>query len=281
VLWAYRDIPEALARTVGFLVDGIRGGRMTHYAGPLEAGPLRDAVAERVNDVAALDDVLMIGAVAEQYVTRGRRLDVGATVALRASACSDALEAGFTGLRGVVDMMEIAVQQTYRSDLCELEHRLDRTTLGLPIATLCAIDGRAVDRAEIAKLASLHPVAKDGTTLVSITAGDRTDLVIAGEIGHLNHHQVEQAIDCALHGLRGDRERTITVDVAPLEFIDPRGLLLLDRRAGRAHKVLELHNCPLVVEKVLGILGIKRLRVASSARPVTSPDETVTGHATG
>jgi hypothetical protein len=98
------------------------------------------------------------------YQLAGEGVDAEASVARRVAASADALAAGHSGTRIIVDCTATARTSQQRDALARYEHLLDKQIIQQPIAALCAYDARALSLRAVAELACMHPYVSARTT---------------------------------------------------------------------------------------------------------------------
>src|ERR671910_2040770 len=110
------------------------------------------------------EDGIGVALVDEVYVFSGpdRVVNPMQSVAARVAATEDALAAGYTGLRAVVDATTLASTSAQRAAYAHYEYLLDQQSSLLPLGTICAYDTAALGSAAVAEMACLHPFASRG-----------------------------------------------------------------------------------------------------------------------
>ena len=157
----------------------------------------------------------------------------------RVAATEDALAAGYTGLRAVVDATALTGTVAQRVAYAHYEYLLDQQSSVLPLATICAYDVAQLGRAAVAEMACLHPLTSRGASAFRLYTDDGAAFTLAGEIDFSSAGQLADTLGRVLPLMSGSE---LVVDGRQLEFIDHRGLLVLDRCAGQRGIRLALYT---------------------------------------
>ena len=148
----------------------------------------------------------------------------------RVAATEDALAAGYTGLRAVVDATALTGTVVQRVAYAHYEYLLDQQSSVLPLATICAYDVAQLGSAAVAEMACLHPLTSRGASAFRLYTDDGAAFALAGEIDFSSAGQLADTLGRVLPLMSGPE---LVVDGRQLEFIDHRGLMVLDRCAGQ------------------------------------------------
>jgi hypothetical protein len=136
-----------------FLAEGAaRGERLLYIAGsprPATAARLRDHYGSRVITIASIADVYGESGIVDPAVQR----------ATFAAALSDALAAGFSGIRVAADNTPLVTDEDRLRAWIRWEHVADRFMADNPVTGLCAFDGQRVAVDRLRHLATLHPLS--------------------------------------------------------------------------------------------------------------------------
>ena len=139
-----------------------------------------------------------------------------------------------------------------------VEYLLDRQSSVLPLATICAYDVAQLGSAAVAEVACLHPLTSRGASPFRLYTDDAFAFALAGEIDVLSAGQLADTLGRVLPLMSGPE---LVVDGRELEFIDHRGLLVLDRCAGQRGVRLALRTPRVTVAQIAEAIGLRHLRV--------------------
>ena len=208
----------------------------------------------------SIEGAFRVATVDEVYAFSGagRVVDPDRSAAARAAATEDALAAGYTGLRAVVDATALAGTVGQRVAYAHYEYLLDRQSSVLPLATICAYDVAQLGSAAVAEMACLHPLTSRGASPFRLYTDDAFAFALAGEIDVLSAGQLADTLGRVLPLMSGPE---LVVDGRELEFIDHRGLLVLDRCAGQRGVRLALRTPRVTVAQIAEAIGLRHLRV--------------------
>ena len=262
--WGYADRAEFRTRAREYLAEGIAAGQRIEYLGSGSVDRLRAELAGPAGvDELLGHDNLRIASVHEVYKFIGATgvVDPVGSVAARAAATEDALAAGYTGLRAAVDATALARTDAQRAAYAHFEYLLDQRSSKLALATICAYDRTQLGHQAVAELVCLHRWIQRGCTPFRLYAQDGVDFALAGEIDMSCITQLETTLDRTLP-LWPDGE--LVVDGHGLEFIDHRGLLVLDRCAAKRGTRVVLQTERRVVARVAEAIGLEHVRVEGS-----------------
>jgi hypothetical protein len=161
------------------------------------------------------------------------------SLAARQEAIDQALAAGYTGLRTVVDATAAARTEALRDAAARLEYLGDRCLHTLPACSLCGYDLEVIGPTAVAELACMHPFISPGAAPFRLYAEDDADFGLAG------------TIDDAIAGdlFRATLARTdppvgneLMVDARRAELIGDRALEELDAHAARMGRTAVLRT---------------------------------------
>jgi hypothetical protein len=218
------------------------------------ARPRRQFNQDRIG-VALVDDV---------YVFSGpdRVVNPVQSVAARVAATEGALAAGYTGLRAVVDATTLAGTSAQRAAYAHYEYLLDQQSSTLSLGTICAYDTATLGGAAVAEMACLHPFTSRGASTFRLYAHDGAAFALAGEVDCSSVVQfadtLGRVLPLVLPLVPGPE---LVVDGRELEFIDHRGLLVLDRCAGQLGLRLAMQTHRQTAAHIAEALGLQHLRV--------------------
>jgi hypothetical protein len=262
--WGYTDRAEFRTSAREYLADGIAAGHRLEYVGNGGVDRLRAELAgfADVDELLGRGD-LRVAPVEEVYELAGATgvVDPVGSVAARVAATEAALAAGYAGLRAAVDATALARTDAQRAAYAHYEYLLDQRSRTLPLATICAFDRTQLGHAAVAELVGLHPCIRRGCTAFRLYVEDGVDLALAGEIDIYGIAQLEAMLGQILPLMSGTE---LVVGGRGLEFIDHRGLLVLDRCAAKRGIRLVLQSEGRGVARVAELIGLEHVRVEGS-----------------
>jgi MEDS: MEthanogen/methylotroph, DcmR Sensory domain/STAS domain len=258
VCWPFRghDAMTVVARP--YVAEGLDRGERVTYVGEGDPSTLR-------HDLDGLPDL-------NEHLERGRlQLVPAATLPasdpsvhpaselpVLAGMTSQALDAGYAGLRMFTNGTSRARDPAQRAHLVGYEHLIDRFCLEHALTMLCAYDAVALRNSAVAELVCVHALAHGDLSPFQIHATSGADAALAGEVDVFCLDQLEQALERIGVGASGGK---VVIDAADLKFIDIRGLLTLDRHAIRTEATLVLRSPPAVVTQLLTLVDLIALQV--------------------
>jgi MEDS: MEthanogen/methylotroph, DcmR Sensory domain len=269
--WGYADRAELRTRAGEYLSDGIAAGQRIEFLGSGSVEALRAELAGLAGAVPVArrrrqfnQDRIGVALVDDVYVFSGpdRVVNPVQSVAARVAATEDALAAGYTGLRAVVDATTLAGTSAQRAAYAHYEYLLDQQSSTLPLGTICAYDTATLGSAAVAEMACLHPFASRGASTFRLYAHDGAAFALAGEVDCSSVVQfadtLGRVLPLLLPVVPGPE---LVVDGRELEFIDHRGLLVLDRCAGELGLRLAMQTHRQTAAHIAEALGLQHLRV--------------------
>jgi len=229
--WGYAGRVELRTRAWEYLLDGVAAGQRIEFVGSGTVQALRaevagftdgdpnfgqDAIDQGAFRVALVDEVYA-------FSGAGRVVDPDRSAAARAAATQDALAAGYTGLRAVVDATTLAGTVGQRVAYAHYEYLLDQQSSVLPLATICAYDVARLGSAAVAEMACLHPLTSPGASPFRLYTNDAFAFVgVETEIEEQLQHVETTLLDgCSQQAIavRRMRERSRRVPGAdPVSF---------------------------------------------------------------
>jgi anti-anti-sigma regulatory factor len=242
--WAYRGIADWADRAVEYSADGIAAGQRVVFIGDASTAGLRSELAELVSSMpvsrAANAGTAGIGDLADRVVrTSDGDVDPDTSLAARLAAVDQALAAGYTGLRTVVDATAAVRTEAKRDAAARLEYLGDRRLHTLPACSMCGYDLEVIGPTAVAELACMHPLISPGAAPFRLYAEHDADFGLAGTI--------DDATAGAL--FRATLERTdppagneLIVDARRAELIGDCALEELDAHAARMGRTAVLRT---------------------------------------
>ena len=264
--WGYAGRTELRTRAWEYLLDGVATGQRIEFVGSGSVEALRAELAGFVEGDSnfgqgAVDrGAFRVALVDEVYAFSGagRVVDPDRSVMSRVAATQAALAAGYTGLRAVVDATALTGTVGQRVAYAHYEYLLDQQSSVLPLATICAYDLAQLGRAAVAEMACLHPLTSRGASAFRLYTDDGAAFALAGEIDFSSAGQLADTLGRVLPLMSGPE---LVVDGRQLEFIDHRGLLVLDRCAGQRGIRLALCTPRKTLAQIAEAIGLQNLRV--------------------
>jgi len=264
--WGYAGRVELRARAWEYLLDGVAAGQRIEFVGSGSVEALRAELAgfaeghPNFGQGAVDRGAFRVALVDEVYAFSGagRVVDPDRSVASRVAATEDALVAGYSGLRAVVDATALTDTVVQRVAYAHYEYLLDQQSSVLPLATICAYDVAQLGRAAVAEIACLHPLTSRGSSAFRLYTDDGAAFTLAGEIDFSSAGQLAETLGRVLPLMSGSE---LVVDGRQLEFIDHRGLMALDRCAGQGGVRLVLSTPRGTVAQIAEAIGLQHLRV--------------------
>jgi anti-anti-sigma regulatory factor len=264
--WGYADRVALRTRAWEYLLDGVAAGQRIEFVGSGTVEALRAELAgfadgnPNLGQDAVDRGAFRVAVVDEVYSFSGadRVVDPDRSVTSRVAATEDALAAGYTGLRAVVDATVLADTVVQRVAYAHYEYLLDQQSSVLPLATICAYDLVQLGSAAVAEMACLHPLTNRGASAFRLYADDGVAFALAGEVDFSSADQLADTLGRVLPLMSGAE---LIVDGRELEFIDHRGLLVLDRCAGQRGVRLALQTPRQTVTQIAEAIGLQHVRV--------------------
>jgi hypothetical protein len=256
---AFDDRAEFRRQATAFLHEGVEQGDRVLYVADAPAVELAE-VGARLR-AAARPGAVEVVAVRSIYGV-GEVVDPAAQVRTYAHATIAALAGGFTGLRAAAEITALVRSAEQRDAFARYEQRIDRYMIGHPFSAVCAYDRSVLGAAAVAEIACVHPAASAGTTPFRFFARDGVGAVLGGEIDRTARELLARTLERAELGPLGAE---LVVDAADLDFVDHRGLLLLDELGRRKDVVVALRGAPGVVGRMARLLELSRVRVDAAA----------------
>ncbi len=256
--WAYRDREDFFDRAREYVGDGIDQGQWIQYVGGDNAQLLRadlnsltGAVPLSCTGVATTDDF---------YAIRDREsrvVDPRAAVAAQVAGAEWALAHGYSGHRAVVDCASVTTTAAQQDAFWQYEHLIDQKMTTLPMTAMCAYPAEYSTEA-LHAAASLHPFIGPGLSAARVFALDEQRSALVGEIDVGNWRAVA---DTAERVLTLHPSHEVAFDVANLEFIDHRGLMVLQDRAELLGRTIVLYHARPIVRRLTTLLPLPHIRL--------------------
>ncbi|MET8838210.1 MEDS domain-containing protein [Micromonospora sp. NPDC004540] len=255
---AYDD-PAALdARAVAHLSAGLAAGEQVWLVAPGD----HDSLARRLDRLPGLDAALGRRALrllpVEQAYRHDEVVDPEKQVRAYATATTDALAAGYTGLRVFAEATTLVRSVAQRDAFARYEHLIDRWMRYHPMSAVCAYDRRELGDAAIAELACMHPETNADVLFRLHAGGGEAVVELGGELDPSNH----RLFAAALH--RADPrpvDGRLVLDASGLGFVDHRCLLHLADHARRHDATAVLRTSRAAAARLVELLDLDEVRV--------------------
>jgi anti-anti-sigma regulatory factor len=227
VCWAFTDSAEFAQRAGEYLGAGLTRGNRVCYIAPGDPQLLLDEISA----VEGLREAVDCGAA--QVVSAESAYEgfscAGPAQQLRhyAQATEQALADGHSGLRVAANVTSQVLTPAALSAFARYEHLVDRFMAQRPFSALCGYDRAVLSAADVARLACMHPHAGPDAAPVRLfaSADPQVTAMLEGEIDIASHRLFEEALE---HTEPPADRGPIIIDATALEFIDHRGLSILD-----------------------------------------------------
>ncbi|WP_167759230.1 MEDS domain-containing protein [Blastococcus sp. TF02A_35] len=261
VCWSYRDDADLHATGMAFLAGGLARGERLLCVGDRVAEGLRGDPAA-LGGVAALVSAgtLRVMTLAEAYVAAGG-FSVDGQRAFYDAATDQALADGYTGLRVLADVTDLAGDPVHHDELVRWEHAADHYMAGgagaSGMASMSAMCAYRSDLPEpvLADVAAVHPVVHAPADVVPYRLfSDGTRLVLAGEVDALAAQRLTRAL-----GSTPAHVGVHALDLADLRFADvtaSRVLAAWARAVTEDGGQVQLWNAPALLRRTWRLLGL-------------------------
>jgi anti-anti-sigma regulatory factor len=237
VCWAFNDSAEFALRAADYLGEGMARGYRVCYIAPGDPGQLLDEISSASGFREAVDSGAAQFISVDSAYHGFTSADPAQQLRHYAQATERALADGHTGLRVAANVTSRVLTPDALSAFARYEHLVDRFMIEHPFSAMCGYDRAVLSAEQVARLACMHPQASPDATPMRLYAStdQRIAAVLAGEIDIASHRLFEEALE---HAEPPAGHGPITIDATALEFIDHRGLSILDgflsRRAATA-----------------------------------------------
>lgn len=240
--WAYTSRSEFHSRAVEYLRDGLAAGQWIEYAGSGSTAALRAELGEVDGLGPALQTgTIAVSSVADFYALQtGSTVDPRAAVQARIAATEQALAAGYTGFRAVVDATAMVASTEQRAAFVQFEHLIDQTMSTWPVTALCGYNLTDLGSSAVAELACLHPLTNRAAPFQLYAEPDGS-LALAGTVDRHCADLFAHALGHAAK-LTPEQTQTLDLDVRHLTCLEPARLLDLNRLA-RDHDLHVVLRC--------------------------------------
>ncbi|PGH46586.1 Anti-anti-sigma regulatory factor (antagonist of anti-sigma factor) [Micromonospora sediminicola] len=255
---AYADPAALHALEVDQVTAGLAAGEQVWLVGPEEP----EVTARRLTTVPGFTAARRRGDVRLLAVGQAYRhdevVDPGTQVRAYVRATTEALTAGYTGLRVVAEATGLVRTAAQRDAFARYEHRIDHWMRHRPMSAVCAYDRRVLGDAAIAELACLHAQTNAEVLFRLHAGGDDAAVALGGELDPSNHLLFATALERADPRPEAGR---LVFDASHLHFVDHRSLLRLRDHARRHDAVAVLRTRRTAPARLVELLGLTGIRV--------------------
>lgn len=259
--WGYRDRDEFRRRAAEYIADGLAERQWVEFVGDGSREELRAELAAVLAGGPGPTDAdrITVTPALEFYgVTDGDVVDPEVAVATRVAAVEQAMAAGYTGFRAVVDATAVTRRPEQRDTFARFEFLIDQKMAALPVSALCAYDlGELGEHAR--GLVCLHPLVGPAAPDFRVYAQPGTALVFDGEIDAADARAFTEVVDRVLRHLPPAAETV--VDVSELCYMDRHQLQALDEAARADGRRIVLRGGATILTRLADLLDLTNIVV--------------------
>jgi anti-anti-sigma factor len=272
--WGYRDHAEFCGRAAEYIADGRQRHQWVEYVGRGTPAALRAELATPPNMRETSESAeVAIRPLKDFYAVRPGTevVDPEASLAKLVAATEEALAAGYTGSRAVVDVTALVRTPEQREAFARYEWGLDQKLTGLPAGALCAYDASQLGDAA-AELICLHPFVSRGAVPFRLYAESEPefDLALTGEIDAASSELFATTLRRAWPRAGGKK---LVINAGGLEFISHAPLRMLDQYAREVDSEVVLSTNQRVAARLAALLDLTRVHVQEAQSPRAGVDE--------
>jgi anti-anti-sigma regulatory factor len=258
VCWAFDDQDDFRCRVREFLEEGLGRGQRVWYVAPGDV----ETLADDLRDLDGMDLALRVGAAQVVSVDTvypvGTVIEPVAQVQAFVTAATQAVMAGFTGLRVAADTTPLVRTSAQLDAFARYEYLVDRCIANQPLSGMCAYNRMELGEEVIAQLACLHPNINRGTAQFRLHASYQAAASLNGELDMTTVELLSLALQRAdLQPHCGE----LVIDAAGLTYIDHRALLMLAEHTRRAHATVVLRTSWPGAAPLVELLDLPEVRV--------------------
>ncbi|HEU5109281.1 MAG TPA: MEDS domain-containing protein [Micromonosporaceae bacterium] len=283
--WIYDDEDRCLREMARFVQVGLaQRQRVLYLTDSLAPSSLLVALQARgvLAAEAAATGGLVVRPAREVYLTgdrSGATVDPARLLRLTHDAVTEAVRAGYAGLRAVGEMTGALAGPSDVGRLIEYETRVNRNFLDGLAVGVCLYDARRFDGDLLRALAATHPCtrrcprapgADDGWRPPLRMRVDRAGLWLRGAVDATNRAALWAAL-CGFLDRAGGAGGPLRVDVSELTFLDAAAASLLARAAAAAPSGLTVTGCSDRVVRILALIGASGVPELTLERVLTPP----------
>lgn len=253
-----------MAHAQEFLAEGLAAGERVLYVAPGDEAALTGQLRADERCDEGLDrGAVQVASVDATYATDAV-VDPAGQVERYAAATSEALAAGFTGLRVAADATSLVRTPAQVDAFARYEHLVDHYMAGHPMSAMCGYDLAELGGDVVAQLACMHPTAHEGGAPFHLHghARDGSAAALDGELDVESRRLWPLALERA--GLRAEGG-TVAIDAAGLGFVDHRSLVALAGYAERHATTVVLRTKLSTPARLVELLDLAGVRVERAA----------------
>lgn len=251
--WGFDDVRELREAAAAFLSEGSELGQRLMFVGGAEAeamvretDPMRSMVRDGTLQVAPFEAVY----------PGGRRMPNADQWAMYSGVTDQAIADGFTGLRVLAEVTDLASPDGEWPDQVGWESYADRYMANRPLAALCCFDRQRLPVEAMAALACAHPVAdRMLQPLAPFRVYAQPDaLALAGEVDALSSDRLNELLELTIP----DTEGEVVLDLEGLDFIDHSGVRVVAEHRQRMRErgaQLSLRGESAIFRRLSDLLG--------------------------
>lgn len=258
VCWAFDDQDDFRYRVREFLEEGLELGQRVWYVAPGDV----ETLADDLRGLAGMDLALRTGAAQVVSVDTaypvGTVIEPAAQVQAFVMAATQAVMAGFTGLRVAADTTPLVRTAAQLDAFARYEYLVDRCIASQPLTGMCAYNRVELGEDVIGQLACLHPNINRGTAQFRLHTSHQATASLNGELDMTTVELLSLALqraDLQPHG--GE----LVVDAAGLTYIDHRALLMLAESTRQVQATVVLRTAWPGAAPLVELLDLQEVRV--------------------
>ena len=258
--WPFDGYEEFRRDALAFLADGAQLGQRLLYTADRPHDELQRDVLAWLPDAETLltSGGLVIESLLDAYANSSVT-DPGAQAAAYVALTGDAVAAGYTGLRVAADATLLVTDADAREAFVRYEHLIDRAMVEVPFTAMCGYDRSRLTPEAVNELASVHPHRPSGSSTFALFNGD-CGLLLTGDVDAAVDPIFAASVDRVIDTIDGD---TIDIDCSRLDFLDSRGLQVLDEAAAASRLLVRLERPPPSTERLIELLDPLSVSIAS------------------
>jgi anti-anti-sigma factor len=258
--WVYgsdKGFKEFRSAAVDFLADGLAlNQRCVYTADRDQATVLADLAGLGDLDGRCRRGEIVVRRTADAYAGGGPVADPEAQLAVLARGVERATDAGFQGIRAVVEDSPLVADPAWCDAQVAWEQLVDDYMATHRLTAMCGYDRRVTGDDTAAAVACVHPLRHDrGTTFSLWSTGDR--VCVTGEIDAFQAPLLERAL--ATLPARDE----LVLDMTGVSFFDASAVSVLARRAtrsGASGTTIQVRGARPLVQRLWDLLGFSTIR---------------------
>jgi hypothetical protein len=259
-VWCLHGDVAEYRRCLGeFFAEGVQDGLRVAYVSSDGAQASRADLA----DLGDLDRLVAAGALhvlsARELYGAAGPVDPERVVALLAAATEQSLTDGFRGLAVSGNATELVGTPAQRDAFARCEFLVDRYVASHPLSALCGY-GLGLGNDTVAEFALLHAPGPSNDAPFQVFGCADGAIGLVGEWGPAGVATLARVLPRLWTGDRGG----LVVDMAGVEYVDHRLLLMLDGYARGQGVTLSLRSAPPFAAQLMALLPVSSLRRTES-----------------